>query len=383
MKWTFWLNMTSPHMAPFLRALASMPDHSVTIVAERAISEERVSLGWRLPDCGAATVIHSPGDQAIEELIRKARDPDSVHLFGGWRDVPLNRRVLPHVAKTEATVGLMSEAADGNGLKGSVRRAVYWMEQLWLAPRLDLILTMGTLGMRWFEAVGFEPSRIFPFGYGTERTLQPCSISNRKLDGFRILYLGRTIPEKDGPTMIRGFASLDLPHCHLDIVGDGRCLANWKQEAAKSAAHDRIHFKPPVPQDRVAELYAQADLLLLASKYDGWGAVVNEALMCGVPVVCSDHCGAADLLRDAWRGSVFKAGSIQDLRAALSHWIVQGKRTAQQGGERSARIQRWSRCLEGDRIAAYLIKVVDFVQRRPASRAHRQSDYPRPAPPWE
>lgn len=29
--------------------------------------------------------------------------------------------------------------------------------------------------------------------------------------------------------------------------------------------------------------------------------VVNEALMCGVPVVCSDNCGVAGLLREPWR----------------------------------------------------------------------------------
>jgi glycosyltransferase involved in cell wall biosynthesis len=383
MKWTFWVNMVSPHMAPFMRALASMPDHSVTIVAERAISEERISLGWQLPDCGAANVITSPDDPKIAKLIRKACDPDSVHLFCGWRDVPLNRRVFPQLAKTDATVGLMSEAADGNGLKGSVRRVIYWMEQLRLSPRLDLILAMGTFGTRWFEAVGFNASRIFPFGYVTERPAQLQGISKQTEDVFQILFLGRTIPEKDGTTMIRGFASLALPHCHLDIAGDGRCLADWKQEAAQTAALERIHFKPPVPHDSVAQLLAQADLLLLASKYDGWGAVVNEALMCGVPVVCSDHCGAADLLRDPWRGSVFKAGSVEGLRTALSDWIVLGKRSEERGGERSARIQKWSRCLEGDRMAEYLVEVVRSVQRKPAGGGSLHTDYPRPAPPWE
>ncbi len=383
MKWTFWVNMVSPHMAPFLRALAAMQGHSVTIVAERQVSNERILLGWQLPNCGAATVITSPDDRETAKLIQKALDPDSVHIFGGWRDVPLNRRVLPQVAKSAATVGLMSEAADGNGLKGSMRRALYWMEHLRLASRLDLILAMGTFGMRWFETVGFDPSRIFSFGYVTERPAEFRSLSEKRDDGFRILYLGRTIPEKDGATMIRGFASLDLPHLHLDIVGDGRCLADWKREAAQSAAPQRIHFHAPVPHDSVADLYAQADLLLLASKYDGWGAVVNEALMCGVPVVCSDHCGAADLVRDAWRGSVFKAGSIEELRTALSDWIALGKRSMAQSSERSARIQKWSACLEGDRMAAYLVEIVRSVQRKHSGGSYLQSDCPRPAPPWQ
>jgi glycosyltransferase involved in cell wall biosynthesis len=373
MKWTFWVNMVSPHMAPFLRVLASMPDHSVTIVAEDAMNAERTSLGWQMPNCGAARVITRPCDVEIAELVRKTTGPGCVHLFGGWRNVALNRRVLPQVAQTGALVGVMSEAADGDGWKGGIRRILYRLEKTRLAPRLDLILAMGQFGVRWFEDCGFDPSRIFPFGYVTERPALTQTNNSNKNDCFRILFLGRTIPEKDGPTAIRGFASLDLPHCHFDIVGDGRRLAEWKREAAQSAAAKRIHFRNPVPHGAVSELFAQADLLLLASKYDGWGAVVNEALMCGVPVVCSDHCGVADLLREPWRGSVFKAGSVQHLRIALSDWIVKGKRSE----ERSARILKWSRCLEGDRMAAYLVELVTYVQN-----GDLRNDAPRPVPPW-
>src|ERR1700689_291120 len=149
MKWTFWVNMVSPHMAPFLRVLASMPDHSVTIVAEDAMNAERTSLGWQMPNCGAARVITRPCDVEIAELVRKTTGPGCVHLFGGWRNVALNRRVLPQVAQTGALVGLMSEAADGDGWKGGIRRILYRLEKTRLAPRLDLILALGEFGGGW------------------------------------------------------------------------------------------------------------------------------------------------------------------------------------------------------------------------------------------
>ena len=78
--------------------------------------------------------------------------------------------------------------------------------------------------------------------------------------------------------------------------------------------------------EAVAEI-ARHDLFLLPSRFDGWGAVVNEALMCGVPVVCSDNCGAAELLGESWRGEVFRTGSAAGLKDILQRWIALGRRT--------------------------------------------------------
>ena len=118
----------------------------------------------------------------------------------------------------------------------------------------------------------------------------------------------------------------------------------------------------------VGDLFHDTDLLLLPSRKDGWGAVVNEALMCGVPVICSDNCGAADLLREPWRGAIFKAGSVEGLRERLQEWIERGRRTEKS----SARIREWSCALEGPRVARYLVDIVGHV------RAGGQ----RPFPPW-
>lgn len=50
MKWTFWLNMVGPHLAPLVRALASMPDQTVTVVAEDEFSANLKAKGLREPE---------------------------------------------------------------------------------------------------------------------------------------------------------------------------------------------------------------------------------------------------------------------------------------------------------------------------------------------
>jgi glycosyltransferase involved in cell wall biosynthesis len=118
----------------------------------------------------------------------------------------------------------------------------------------------------------------------------------------------------------------------------------------------------------IGNLLEHADVLLLPSRYDGWGAVVNEALMCGVPVVCSDNCGAADLLREPWRGSTFKMGSVESLQIVLRGWIERGRRNE----ESTARIRDWSSALEGPQEARYLVEIVKYLQEGGQ----------RPSPPW-
>jgi glycosyltransferase involved in cell wall biosynthesis len=59
---------------------------------------------------------------------------------------------------------------------------------------------------------------------------------------------------------------------------------------------------------------------VLPSRFDGWGAVVNEALMVGTPVICSNRCGASDVIENGRNGYVFEAGSARALRERLRQY---------------------------------------------------------------
>ena len=47
--------------------------------------------------------------------------------------------------------------------------------------------------------------------------------------------------------------------------------------------------------------------MVLPSLYDGWGVVVNEALLSGIPVLCSDMVGARVLIERFEVGEIYKA----------------------------------------------------------------------------
>jgi glycosyltransferase involved in cell wall biosynthesis len=106
------------------------------------------------------------------------------------------------------------------------------------------------------------------------------------------------------------------------------------------------------------ELVGRSDLLVLPSRWDGWGAVTNEALLRGVPVVCSDYCGSADLLADGWRGTVVRAGSVDALLGALQRWVDLGPRPL----EERRRIVEWSTKIAPETSARYILGIIYAVR---------------------
>ena len=65
------------------------------------------------------------------------------------------------------------------------------------------------------------------------------------------------------------------------------------------------------------ELFSKSDILLLPSKYDGWGAVVNEAAACGCMVLLGQHVMASALFLKENETGLFASADAQALAAQL------------------------------------------------------------------
>jgi glycosyltransferase involved in cell wall biosynthesis len=67
-----------------------------------------------------------------------------------------------------------------------------------------------------------------------------------------------------------------------------------------------VRFEGHVSRDELYRYYSNADILVLPSKEEVWGLVVNEALACGTPAIVSTECGCApDLIREGFNGDTF------------------------------------------------------------------------------
>jgi glycosyltransferase involved in cell wall biosynthesis len=332
------------------------------------MSTDRARQGWSVPDLGAAEVVLAPDAPTTLSLLEGSSE--TVHLLQGWRGCKFSTAVIQHARRENRRVGVIAESGDSRGLAGVLRSWRYRADIRASRKTVDFILAMGALGTEWYRKCGAAGEGIFPFGYVVERpgcveeeTGHPTLRSE-----FRLLYLGQFIERKGVDVLLAALAGCARLLWRADLVGDGPLKARCLATAHALGLSDRVHFVPAQEHPAAMKRLAQTDLLVLPSLYDGWGAVVNEALMRGIPVICTSACGASDLIRHSGLGSVVASSSVEELRRALTEWITRGPRTA----ALSNKILAWSRCIEGESVAAYFLSVLDHVYE----------GGPRPVAPW-
>ncbi len=72
--------------------------------------------------------------------------------------------------------------------------------------------------------------------------------------------------------------------------------------------------------DELGRIYAMADCFVLASRWEPWGVVLAEACAAGLPIICTDACGARhEVVREGVNGLVVRKGSVAALANAMAH----------------------------------------------------------------
>ncbi len=361
-----WTNQLAIHQSALMRGLVELGWQATMVVAED-VSPKRRATGWYVPNFGGVNIITNPTKEAIARLLRENAE-HTIHTFGAALGYPWGRYALWQAARMRSRLGFMMESADPDGWKGPLRWIKYSGYRVLLGKRLHFILAMGNLGVRWFRKCGYPANRLFPFEYSVEQSEQ-IDLPQHGNHLFQILFVGQLIPRKRVDLLIRAFAQISSQTVGLVIVGDGPEKARLQRLSEELGIADNIIWHGTVPNQRARRLMTEADLLVLPSRYDGWGAVVNEALMAGTPVICTDHCGAADLLQESWRGEVVPRNDVDALAGALQRRIEQGPVTP----ALRARIRAWANCITGKSAAAYLQAVI----------RHVYDGEPKPLPPWQ
>jgi len=140
-------------------------------------------------------------------------------------------------------------------------------------------------------------------------------------DGWALLFSGKLIPEKEPGLILRACRRLSDPlrrRVVLIWMGDGRLRTSLEADSAGAPAVESrfLGFKN---QKEMSPVYHAADGLVLPSRRETWGLVVNEALQHGLPCAVSDGVGCApDLVIPGRTGEIFPAGSADGLAAALT-----------------------------------------------------------------
>ncbi len=138
-----------------------------------------------------------------------------------------------------------------------------------------------------------------------------------------VVTCGRLEPYKGHHILLRAVAQLGRP-VRVVLVGEGPQRQRLEQLARELGIAERVEFTGPVPQARLAEIYAAADVFALASvvlersgKRDVIPNVLAEAMAMRIPVVATRISGIAELVSDGESGRLVAPNDV----AALSRVI--------------------------------------------------------------
>jgi glycosyltransferase involved in cell wall biosynthesis len=120
---------------------------------------------------------------------------------------------------------------------------------------------------------------------------------------LQLLAVGAVVPRKAYDVLVRALKPHEAADWRLTIAGpldrSPEALMDLKTALADTGLGQRVALPGPVSQQRLAELYAAADIFLMPSLYEGYGMALGEALARGLPIVCTTGGAAGHTAPDA------------------------------------------------------------------------------------
>ena len=355
--YVFWQNILSIHQAAFIRALAMRKDTKVYCAYEEDLPSLRTNMGWTIPEYGAATTYDVRDELRFNELC-VLKGTEVCHVFGSYFVLPYAYRAFKMLRTASCRLAWTSEAFDYHGWRGWLRMARCRWHILREAQAFEHIFGMGQLGVDFFSRAGIPKEKAHEFAYLTDKV--SGEVLNVPRDPgsqeFLFLYAGQLIHRKGLDLLLRAVSQLPEQGWRLLLIGDGVQRDKLEKLAHKLNIADRVDFMGNQSNLDTQAWMCQADAFVLPSRWDGWGAVVNESLLAGCPAIVSDSCGSATLLRDSSRGHVFSRGDVAGLKALLETQLKRGKQSLQSRES----LSRWAHgALDGSRLVDFFCSIVD------------------------
>jgi UDP-glucose:(heptosyl)LPS alpha-1,3-glucosyltransferase len=114
------------------------------------------------------------------------------------------------------------------------------------------------------------------------------------------LFVGSGFRRKGLPQLLRALSA--VRDAHLVVVGADKELPRLRRSAAQSNLSGRVHFAGG--QEDVKPWYGMADCFVLPTLYDPFPNAALEAMACGLPLITSLQCGAAEFVASGVEGYV-------------------------------------------------------------------------------
>ena len=139
---------------------------------------------------------------------------------------------------------------------------------------------------------------------------------------YHFIYVGSLSHGKGIDILLKAYSELDHNEWGLILVGKDISNGQYQKMVKTLNIQNNVTFTGAIDFDRVNEYMSFADVFVLPTRFDGWGAVLNEAASLSLPIISTDECGASyHLINNAQNGYMVKAGLVDSLMKAMKNYV--------------------------------------------------------------
>lgn len=266
---------------------------------ERALTDGLCTTSWT----GA------PDAQVVETLLDEA-DPHAV-IVSSWHITAYRRAVRRRRGQTLRVLSM-----DNQWWATPKQRLGVATSPLLIRPSYDAAFVASERSADFAHRLGFSDSRVIRGVYACdhERFAAVADVRGSAAPERAFVFVGRLVAEKGIDVLAEGYRRyrrmVDDPWPLL-VSGAGA-------GAAELEGVDGVELLGFVQPADLPALLARSGCLVLPSRFEPWGVVIQEAAAAGLAVVCTWVCGASGrLVVDGYNGRVTESGDADDLARAM------------------------------------------------------------------
>lgn len=282
-----------------------------------------ISNDVRVVDCGGQRAALLPPVLAF--LIRKER-PDLIYSGTNAMNIAvlLAQKMLPkhlrarHVISEHTTAAAYLVGAKAAPLRRAIIRRLY--------PDADrLAAPLEIIAQEWTRNLGLKgvETAVLPNPVLDERRLRAVEARRITRRPLYVAAAGRLVPDKGFDILIDAFARLRsrVPEATLDIYGRGPEMEPLGRRIERHGLTGSVRLCGHTGD--ILGAFAQAQVVALSSRREGFGNVLVEALAVGAGIVATDCPGPREILQGGRHGILVPVGDAarlaQGLEQALGH----------------------------------------------------------------
>lgn len=213
-----------------------------------------------------------------------------------------------------------------------------------------------TASMQYHQSIGVQSSQLAITPYVVDEELISRVHAATQVDAFRManaiptnafvfVFCAKFIERKRPLDVIAAFAQVANlgKETYLIMIGDGPLKKEMEDSVRNLNIKDKVLFPGLIPYTSLPEWYTASNILVFSSEHEPYGLPVNEAMLCGIPVIVSDRIGARlDLVEEGITGWIYPVGDINALAGYMDYAISQPAQVKQMGMAAQAKMNNWS-----------------------------------------